>query len=362
MPSQPRSPSFLENAGSTPDSQVSTCVLKEPAASSAARNSRTSTRTASAASDRGAGASVNGLLLTASRSTGCRIPPHGRSVLRRPPGQFPQLLDDVAGHRPERRESTRHQPAHAAHVQAQRAAEAARDVESGQPTAAVGRRPVAPRRDRVTSASHPRRWTNRRRRRRWPLRRSCPGRAMPPSFRRPPASPVRRRGSRGRSAVAGEHQQGDVVGAVGAGQIRRAGGRRARRGPTSPRPRRRRSGAASPSSMSAVRLSTRPSVNSTSVAPPRQHAGPLDAPGPGLGGAPSIRLGATGRNSARPSTSSSGGEVPGRGDPQLAGRRVQGREQRRRHALQTQQRPARLQPVDHRARRAAGRPAAPGRR
>src|SRR3954451_18591966 len=63
MPSQPRSPSLRENAGSTPDSQVSTWVVKLPAASSAARNSRTSARTCSAASDRGAGASVKELLL-----------------------------------------------------------------------------------------------------------------------------------------------------------------------------------------------------------------------------------------------------------------------------------------------------------
>src|SRR3954469_13802796 len=59
MPSQPRSPSLRENAGSTPDSQVSTWVVNEPAASSCPRNSRTSARTCSAASDRGAGASVN---------------------------------------------------------------------------------------------------------------------------------------------------------------------------------------------------------------------------------------------------------------------------------------------------------------
>src|SRR3954452_9960570 len=62
MPSQPRSPSLRLNAGSTPDSQVSTWVVKVPAASSAARNSRTSARTSSAAADRGAGASVNELL------------------------------------------------------------------------------------------------------------------------------------------------------------------------------------------------------------------------------------------------------------------------------------------------------------
>src|SRR5919112_680248 len=58
MPSQPRSPSLRENSGSTPDSQVSTWVVKLPAASSAARNSRTSSRTCSAAADRGAGAGV----------------------------------------------------------------------------------------------------------------------------------------------------------------------------------------------------------------------------------------------------------------------------------------------------------------
>src|SRR4051794_718607 len=62
MPRQPRSPSLRLNAGSTPDSQVSTWVVKLPAASSAARNSRTSARTSSAAADRGAGASVNELL------------------------------------------------------------------------------------------------------------------------------------------------------------------------------------------------------------------------------------------------------------------------------------------------------------
>src|SRR5215207_9361099 len=63
MPSQPRSPSFFENAGSTPDSHVSTWLSNVPAARSAARNSRTSSRTRSAASDRGAGANVNELLL-----------------------------------------------------------------------------------------------------------------------------------------------------------------------------------------------------------------------------------------------------------------------------------------------------------
>src|SRR3954454_16651546 len=64
IPSQPRSPSFFENDGSTPDSQVSTCVSNDPAASSAARNSRTSMRTCSAASDRGAGVNVNELLMS----------------------------------------------------------------------------------------------------------------------------------------------------------------------------------------------------------------------------------------------------------------------------------------------------------
>ena len=63
IPSQPRSPSLREKAGSTPESHVSTCVSKVPAASSAARNSRTSARTCSAASDRGAGARVNELLM-----------------------------------------------------------------------------------------------------------------------------------------------------------------------------------------------------------------------------------------------------------------------------------------------------------
>src|SRR3954465_11368920 len=90
MPSQPRSPSFLENAGSTPDSQGSACVVNEPAASSAARNSRTSARTCSAASDRGAGASVNELLL----------------ILRRVPDERPSgCLRGLAARSPEVRGS-----------------------------------------------------------------------------------------------------------------------------------------------------------------------------------------------------------------------------------------------------------------
>src|SRR3954447_20567058 len=64
IPSQPRSPSFFEKDGSTPDSQVSTCVSNDPAASSAARNSRTSMRTCSAACDRGAGVNVSELLMS----------------------------------------------------------------------------------------------------------------------------------------------------------------------------------------------------------------------------------------------------------------------------------------------------------
>src|SRR4051794_41684489 len=79
MPSQPRSPSFFENAGSTPDSQVSTCVRNEPAASSCPRNSRTSARTCSAASDRGAGASVNDeVLMGAPCQSEWRVAPAGQ--------------------------------------------------------------------------------------------------------------------------------------------------------------------------------------------------------------------------------------------------------------------------------------------
>src|SRR6185312_17056490 len=70
IPSQPRCPSLRENSGSTPESQVSTRVANVPAASSAARNSRTSARTRSAASDLGAGAGVNAVLLMLSSCTG----------------------------------------------------------------------------------------------------------------------------------------------------------------------------------------------------------------------------------------------------------------------------------------------------
>src|ERR1700712_3992728 len=87
MPSQPRSPSLRENSGSTPASQVSTCVVKVPAASSAARNSRTSRRTCSAASDLGAGARVRVLLLlTSGLPTSAGFPP---SVLQQPQGAPP---------------------------------------------------------------------------------------------------------------------------------------------------------------------------------------------------------------------------------------------------------------------------------
>src|SRR6476620_3624303 len=97
MPSQPRSPSFFENAGSTPDSQVSTWVSNVPAASSAARNSRTSARTCSAASDRGAGASVNELLLILGRVPDGSRPSLRRSavVLRGAPGELAELADHV---------------------------------------------------------------------------------------------------------------------------------------------------------------------------------------------------------------------------------------------------------------------------
>src|SRR6476620_10374471 len=97
MPSQPRSPSFFENAGSTPDSQVSTCVRNEPAASSAARNSRTSARTCSAASDRGAGASVNELLLILRRVPDplFRSPARSALVPRTAAGELAELVDHV---------------------------------------------------------------------------------------------------------------------------------------------------------------------------------------------------------------------------------------------------------------------------
>src|SRR5215218_9029699 len=121
MPSQPRSPSLRENAGSTPDSQVSTCVLKVPAASSAARNSRTSARTASAASEDGAGASVSGLLIprfyrdaAGRRSPGSLL---GGVTRRRAAGQLPELGDHLAGHRAEGGQRARHQPADPGEVQ-----------------------------------------------------------------------------------------------------------------------------------------------------------------------------------------------------------------------------------------------------
>src|SRR5215211_816056 len=109
MPSQPRSPSFREKSGSTPDSQVSTCVVKDPAASSSARNARTSSRTCSAAADRGAGASVNAELLMR------RTLPEGAdggwsgSALALvlgggPAGELAQLADHVAGHVRQREE------------------------------------------------------------------------------------------------------------------------------------------------------------------------------------------------------------------------------------------------------------------
>src|SRR4051794_29257271 len=139
MPSQPRSPSFFENAGSTPDSQVSTCVRNVPAASSAARNSRTSPRTCSAASDRGAGASVNELLMRIPTSvwhcvpvgsTGCAatwpteadgLEPRWTSVpvllIGRTAGELAELGDDVAGDRTDRVQCPAHQSPHTRHVQ-----------------------------------------------------------------------------------------------------------------------------------------------------------------------------------------------------------------------------------------------------
>src|SRR3954452_21610996 len=84
IPSQPRSPSFFENDGSTPDSHVSTWLSKVPPLSSAARNSRTSSRTRSAADDRGAGANVNELLLM-QRGSWCHgwVAPAERSAAER---------------------------------------------------------------------------------------------------------------------------------------------------------------------------------------------------------------------------------------------------------------------------------------
>src|SRR3954463_4314652 len=103
MPSQPRSPSLREKAGATPDSQVSTCVLNEPAASSSARNARTSDRTCSAASDRGAGASVNVndevLMSRTLPEPAARGPVRSGALLvvgRWPAGERSQLADHVA--------------------------------------------------------------------------------------------------------------------------------------------------------------------------------------------------------------------------------------------------------------------------
>src|SRR4051794_3632211 len=95
MPSQPRSPSLRLNAGSTPESQVSTWVVKLPAASSSARNARTSSRTCSAAADRGAGASVNELLpmQCSPRRCGCLHGSTGRRVSRRGRGQGGPMSD-----------------------------------------------------------------------------------------------------------------------------------------------------------------------------------------------------------------------------------------------------------------------------
>src|SRR3954454_9844271 len=145
MPSQPRSPSFLENAGSTPDSQVSTCVVNEPAASSVARNSRTSSRTCSAAADRGAGASVNEVLLIP------RTVPEGPGVgplrsrpgvvlVGRPAGELAQVADDVAGRGGQREQRAGHEAPHAAGVEAEHRAQAGRDVEPGQRDGAGPRR------------------------------------------------------------------------------------------------------------------------------------------------------------------------------------------------------------------------------
>src|SRR3954453_235294 len=95
MPSQPRSPSLREKAGSTPDSQVSTWVVNEPAANSSARNARTSERTCSAASDHGADASVNDEVLMSGTlpEAAARGPVRSGALLvvGRPAGERPQL-------------------------------------------------------------------------------------------------------------------------------------------------------------------------------------------------------------------------------------------------------------------------------
>src|SRR6476646_8213761 len=123
MPSQPRSPSLRENAGSTPESQVSTWVSNVPAASSAARNSRTSARTCSAASDGGAGASVNELLLMRRFYRGPPYPAapganSGLVVGRRAAGEFAELVHHLAGHRPQRAQGAGHHPTDTGEVQA----------------------------------------------------------------------------------------------------------------------------------------------------------------------------------------------------------------------------------------------------
>src|SRR3954449_7731825 len=140
MPSQPRCPSLRENAGSTPDSQVSTWVLNEPAASSAARNSRTSARTCSAASDRGAGASVNDeVVMDRTLPEGAADGPvrsGARLVLgRRPAGERAQLADDVTGRRGQREQRPGDPPAHPGGTQPQDRAEPDGDVDTGQDAA-----------------------------------------------------------------------------------------------------------------------------------------------------------------------------------------------------------------------------------
>src|SRR4051794_13193848 len=140
MPSQPRSPSLRENAGSTPDSQVSTWMLNEPAASSSARNSRTSARTCSAASDRGAGASVNDEELMRATlpepAAGGPVRSGARLVLRRrPAGERAQLADDVAGGRGQREQRPGDQPAHPGRIQPEHRAETGGDVDAGQAAA-----------------------------------------------------------------------------------------------------------------------------------------------------------------------------------------------------------------------------------
>ena len=152
---------------------------------------------------------------------------------------------------------------------------------------------------------------------------------------------------REQSAASGQRQQRDVVGPVRAGEStssRSHSSSGSRRGAAA-------AAAASsvrrPASMSPDRLSTSPSVNSTSVAPARQHAGPLQrrrrrrrgAQHPGRPHRQELARAVGDQHRRR---------VPGRGDPQLTGGRVQRREQRRRHPLQPEQRPAGLQPVDHR--------------